>query len=133
MLGGLAVAALGWKLFDTALALSLKPEGDLRAPVTVLASLGGAALLGTTVYLWIARIVVRLFLSEIHLGMDARERVVMVDSYLALLNKDEGAIDNEHRTIILSALFRPTQDGIVKDDAAADPTLLGFIRQASRS
>lgn len=80
----------------------------------------------STVFFWVARLFVRLWLSEVHLGMDAEERVVMVDSYLAL--KHEGHVEDKDRAIILTPLFRPTQDGIVKDDAAVDPTTLGLMR-----
>lgn len=84
----------------------------------------------TTIFFWIARLLVRLWLSEVHLGIDANERVVMVDSYIAL--KSEGHVEDSDRFIILAPLFRPTQDGIVKDDAAADPNLFGFMQRASK-
>lgn len=38
----------------------------------------------------------------------------MVTTYLALAN--EGAADEKDRSIVLAALFRPTADGVVKDD-----------------
>lgn len=60
--------------------------------------------------------------------MDAKERRTMVMSYLALAHK--GKADSEDRKIILEALFRPTEDGIVKDDASADPNFTGVINRA---
>lgn len=71
----------------------------------------GAGLLGA----WIVRIFVRLFLSHIHLLQDARERAIMVQTYLALLRKD--AVTEKERELILAVLFRPAATGIVKDDA----------------
>jgi len=124
LVAGAAQAWIIWNLFQFAVT-SAETHTDI--PVTVLSSLGALGLLSTTVYLWISRILVRLFLSEIHLGMDAKERVVMVQSYLALSYED--VVESEQRAIVLSALFRPTQDGIVKDDAAADPTLIGLLNQ----
>lgn len=124
LLAGFGQAFIIWQLFQYAITYA---EEHTDIPVTVLSSLGALGLLTTTVFLWISRILVRLFLSEIHLGMDAKERVVMVQSYLALSNED--VVEPDQRAIVLSALFRPTQDGIVKDDAAADPTLVGLLHQ----
>jgi hypothetical protein len=64
---------------------------------------------------WVVRIFVRLFLSNVHLLTDARERATMVQTYLALMRK--GGLKEEDRQIILKALFRPTATGVVKDDA----------------
>jgi hypothetical protein len=69
-----------------------------------------------TLALWIVRLAVRLFLSQQHLGADARERTAMVKTYLAL--KEAGvAPNNGDLTPVLVALFRPSSDGIVKDEA----------------
>ncbi|MGA3285061.1 MAG: DUF6161 domain-containing protein [Verrucomicrobiota bacterium] len=76
-----------------------------------LAILIASALIGV----WMAGIVVRLFLSNMHLQTDAKERVVMVQTYLALLRRGKISKDDEH--FILKTLFRPTATGIVKDDA----------------
>ncbi|SEL79108.1 hypothetical protein SAMN05216359_11726 [Roseateles sp. YR242] len=72
--------------------------------------------LGGLLVIWALRLIVRMYLSHIHLERDADERVVMVQTYLALL--EAKALDsNEHRQLILNALFRPASDGIVKDEA----------------
>jgi Family of unknown function (DUF6161) len=63
---------------------------------------------------WIVRIVVRLFLSNVHLHTDAKERVTMVQTYLALLRR--GKITKDDERLILQTLFRPTSTGIMKDD-----------------
>lgn len=72
----------------------------------------------TTIVFWAARILTRLFLSEHHLAIDAEERSVMAQTYLALTA--EGQATEQERSIVLGSLFRPTADGIVKDDAAPD-------------
>lgn len=64
---------------------------------------------------WALRLVVRMFLSHLHLLTDASERVVMVQTYLSLL-EGEHLDSKEDRQLILQALFRPAADGIVKDE-----------------
>jgi hypothetical protein len=61
------------------------------------------------------RIIVRLFLSQVHLAADAAERMTMVQTYLSLKEGGSTFKDDDLR-LILGALFRPTSDGIVKDD-----------------
>jgi hypothetical protein len=57
-------------------------------------------------------------MSEHHLAVDSEERATMVKTYLALTEKN--AADEKERALVLASLFRPTSDGIVKDDAAPD-------------
>ncbi|RZS57944.1 DUF6161 domain-containing protein [Sphaerotilus mobilis] len=64
---------------------------------------------------WAVRLLVRIYLSQVHLATDAAERVVMVKTYLALLEGDK-LPEQEDRQMILQALFRPATDGIVKDE-----------------
>jgi hypothetical protein len=64
---------------------------------------------------WVVRIVVRLFLSHVHLLADANERVTMANTYLSLHRSRQGLQDND-RQLILQALFRPSSTGVVKDD-----------------
>ena len=85
-------------------------EAD-KPPYWKLALLGIIAVLGV----WLARLIVRIFLSHLHLGTDAKERVTMIQTYLALLREEHGLKDDE-RQLILQTLFRPSATGIVKDD-----------------
>jgi hypothetical protein len=87
-------------------------------PSTVYLVLVTLGVVLTTIVFWAARIITRLFLSEHHLAIDAEERAVMAQTYLAL-TAEKQATDQE-RAIVLGSLFRPTADGIVKDDAAPD-------------
>lgn len=80
-----------------------------------------------TLVFWIARILLRLFLSERHLATDAEERVTMVKTYLALAN--ETKIEPADRALVLGPLFRSAADGIVKDDGP-DSSLAGIIARA---
>ena len=75
---------------------------------------GMLALIGVFT-VWALRLVVRMFLSHLHLLADASERVVMVKTYLSLM-EGEQLQSKEDRQLILQALFRPASDGIVKDE-----------------
>lgn len=76
--------------------------------------------LGTilTLIFWISRVFMRIFLGEMHLFTDAAERSVMTQTYLSLI-KEGGATEHE-RALILTALFRSAQDGIVREDVGGE-------------
>jgi hypothetical protein len=86
-------------------------------------------LLVATVIIWIGRIKVRLYLSEHHLAIDAKERATMAMTYLALTA--QGAAEEKDRSIVLAALFRPSTDGVVKDDAAPEFGLANLLSKAA--
>lgn len=76
---------------------------------------------------WVLRILVRLFLSQIHLENDAAERCAMIKTYIAMYRRRKmGNGDHEQLTLILSSLFRQAGDGIVKDDSIP-PSLMDFM------
>jgi len=83
------------------------------------------AVSGTTIVFWIGRVLSRLYLSQYHLALDVGERATMIGTYLALI--DQGAATEAERAIVLATLFRPTEDGIVKDDAAPDLSLTSIL------
>jgi hypothetical protein len=78
---------------------------------------------------WFIRLLVRIFLSNIHLENDASERVTMAKTYLALI-RDGSFEGKEHIGTILAALFRPTGDGIVKDEGLP-PTAMEWLTKLS--
>ena len=80
---------------------------------------------------WGVRLLVRMFLSHLHLSTDAAERVVMVKTYLSLLEGDHLS-GKEDRQLILQALFRPASDGIVKDEGLP-PSAFEFLTRQSKS
>jgi hypothetical protein len=90
----------------------------------VLGLYASIGLILTTVAFWIGRIMVRLYLSEHHLALDARERAVMAQTYLALTAVDKA--EEKDRALVLGALFRASSDGIVKDDGAPDIGIAGI-------
>lgn len=71
------------------------------------------ALLGV----WMLRILVRMFLSQMHLAADSSHRRVTILSYIALLKDPAQPLTKEDRSIVLSTVFRPISAGIIRDDA----------------
>jgi hypothetical protein len=86
-------------------------------------------LLVATIGVWATRVLVRLLLSNIHLGSEAKERRTMLLTYLALLQ--EGKLpEGDVRHLILQALFRPATTGIVKDDGVP-PFMAEWLKRAT--
>lgn len=96
---------------------------ETPAGLYVVASAGLATTAG--VLFWIGRLLTKLYLSQHHLRQDADERAVMTTTYLAL-TAEQAASDSD-RTIILNALFRPTSDGIVKEEGGLDANLASVL------
>ncbi|WP_296597544.1 DUF6161 domain-containing protein [Phenylobacterium sp.] len=99
------------------------PPGPAATPLYFIISAGLGTLAGVS--FWVGRLLTKLYLSEHHLRVDAEEREIMTTTYLAL-TKDQAA-DEKDRQIILTALFRTTPDGIVKDDGMADGTIAALL------
>ena len=70
----------------------------------------------------------KIFLSERHLALDARERMAFAETYLSLLKGAE--VSREQETVVLQSLMRPTQDGIIKDESGPDFALSGLLARA---
>lgn len=85
----------------------------------------GSFVLLATLCFWFIRLLVRIFLSNLHLENDAAERVTMAKTYLALI-RDSALPKGENISTILAALFRPTGDGIVKDEGLP-PTAMEWL------
>ena len=89
-----------------------------------------------TLVLWFARLQLKVYFSERHLSLDARERIAFSRSYVALLtgyaDKDlhldsVAKSSREQEAIILASLFRPSQNGILSDDHSLDPSISAAI------
>lgn len=89
--------------------------GDLTLDKITLSNIALVAVVAT-IGVWLIRILVRVLLSNMHLYVDSGERVVMMQTYLALVQEDK--LPEESRELILQSLFRPSSTGIVRDDAA---------------
>jgi hypothetical protein len=80
---------------------------------------------------WAIRLIIRLFLSHSHLGTDAAERVVMTQTYLALLEENR-LTEEKDRSLVLGALFRPASDGMVKEENIPHPMLDALTRLSGK-
>ncbi|MFN4874177.1 MAG: DUF6161 domain-containing protein [Akkermansiaceae bacterium] len=78
----------------------------------------GFFFLASTFILWLVRLLVRLMLSHIHLHADAREREVMISTFLALIHRQESreGLKKEDIALVLAPIFRPSTSGVIKDD-----------------
>lgn len=78
----------------------------------------GFFFLASTFVLWLNRLLVRLMLSHIHLYADAREREVMISTFLALVHRQESreGLKKEDIALVLAPIFRPSTTGVIKDD-----------------
>ena len=79
---------------------------------------------------WAVRLIVRIFLSQLHLVTDASERIVMLETYLSLTEGNQLTDDGE-RKLILTSLFRPASDGIVKDEGVP-PSFIDVLTRSPR-
>lgn len=120
-IGG-AAAVLSWFVYDL-LRNTIPNTAPETWRVAVLVLIG-------LFTVWGVRLFVRMFLSHLHLTTDAAERVVMVRTYLSLLEGDRLS-NKEDRQLILQALFRPASDGIVKDEGLP-PSLFEFLTRQSK-
>lgn len=90
----------------------------------------GTFLMLAVLSIWAIRLLVRIFLSNMHLENDAGERVTMAKTYLALIRSDSLSKEN-NIDIVLGALFRSTGDGIVKDEGLP-PSTLDFLTKLGK-
>lgn len=98
-----------------------RPEIWQIGLLTVFATLG----------LWLIRVLVRILLSHLHLETDAEQRAVMTKTYLALM-REGNALQEDDRTLVLNALFKPSSTGIVKDDSAP-PSVFELLTRVGKS
>lgn len=90
----------------------------------------GFFVLASTFVLWIVKLLVRLMLSHIHLYEDAKEREVMISTFLALMNHQESreGLKKEDIALVLAPIFRPSTTGVIKDDGG--PQSFGELLKA---
>ena len=69
----------------------------------------------STIGVWLTRLSTKIFISNLHLKMDAEERATMFRAYIALLSLDKG-LNDDNRQLILQSLFRPSTTGFIKDE-----------------
>ena len=117
---------IGATLFATIILISIwSATASKSADVPIALWLISGAILG--VAFWVIRLFSRIYLSREHLARDAEERVTMIETYLALIQ--HGRVKDDDLKFVLASIFRPTEDGLVKDDTLPSP-LLDLFQQA---
>lgn len=90
--------------------------------------LSGSVLTLLTLALWFTRIQMKQYLSERHLVLDARERRAFAQTYIGLIEEGDTSKEaQEQRALVYAALFRPSSDGIIKDEGGIDPSLTAAL------
>ncbi|MDW7690997.1 DUF6161 domain-containing protein [Flammeovirgaceae bacterium SG7u.111] len=82
----------------------------------------GFFVISMTLFIWIVRLLVKVFLSNLHLLSDAKERETMIQTYLAF-EREENTLKDTDRDLILPAIFRVSSNGIIKDDSQPNTPL----------
>jgi hypothetical protein len=77
----------------------------------------GVLVVGAFFAIWLVRVFVRLFFSNIHLATDAAERRMMILTYLSM-SREGAQFAADDKKLIIQHIFRAASDGLVKDDAA---------------
>lgn len=95
-------------------------SGTSPSPSTPIPSYFGIAFLVgvAAMLLWPVRVVIKLALGQLHLANDAREREMMIKTFLSMNDQSDNAMKDGERAFALAAVFRPASDGFVKDDAS---------------
>jgi len=66
--------------------------------------------------IWLSRILLKITFSNLHLKEEAHEKEMMILTYLALINEGAGLKDDDRKSI-LEAIFRPSTNGLIKDES----------------
>lgn len=80
-----------------------------------------------TLTVWIIRLLVKIFLSNLHLLSDAKERETMIMTYLAF-EREEQVLNKEDKDLILPSIFRVSSNGIIKEDSPPNPIMNIFTK-----
>jgi len=59
--------------------------------------------------------------------VDARERRAFVQAYLGMVLDANVVVEKEERAIVFGAMFRPSSDGIVKEEGGIDPSISALV------
>ena len=118
LLKGLIVGGIIFTLLIIGVLAALiwtKPDLGKIGETTTLLIVAATITLSTLLF-WAARIATRIYLGNVHLANDARERAILIQTYLAL--NTEGKATDADRALVLATVFRPSTDGVVRDDGA---------------
>lgn len=90
----------------------------------------GFFIISMTLIIWFIRLLVKVFLSNLHLLSDAKERETMIMTYLAL-EREEKTLKDTDRDLILPSIFRVSTNGIIKEDSAPNSPINIITKKAS--
>jgi len=104
----------------------LRPAADGAIPPTGYFQAGVVAI----AILWILRIIARLFLSFTHSFVDARERIVLVQTYLSLLaNPNTKNMTESQQDIAFASVFRSSATGLIKEDMSPQTPSMAALKK----
>jgi len=86
---------------------------------------GASTLFWLTMFFWLLRILVRRYVAEQRLAVDASGRAAMTQTYLGLIM--EHAAGEQERPIVLEALFRPVTDNSKGDDGPPSTSVAAIV------
>jgi hypothetical protein len=86
----------------------------------------GFFIISVTLVIWIIRLLVKVFLSNLHQLSDANERATMIMTYLAF-EREEEVMKPGDKELILPSIFRTTSHGIIKEDSAPQTPMNIFM------
>jgi hypothetical protein len=66
--------------------------------------------------IWISRIFLKVTFSNLHLQEEALEKETQILTYLSLIKEGAG-LEKEDRKLILESIFRPSTNGLIKDES----------------
>lgn len=110
---GIGSFIIGGQIFDS---LSI-PEGGSTLDLNAVLQRVLIFIVPFFLAVWLLRVIVRVYLINVALEDDAKERIAMVKTFRSLL-EHENRVDETDRILMLSALFRPTTIPGSGDDAA---------------
>jgi phage host-nuclease inhibitor protein Gam len=114
-------------LLITSIILALWDETDTLKTISLIKFI--KYLLVISLIIWILRILLKIAFSNLHLKEEAHEKSTMIQTYLALI-KEGGGLKDHDRKIILEAIFRPSTNGLIKDET--NMTLLDILNVFKR-
>ena len=128
---GVTVFCLGDRIADSFTMLRCAPDTgecetafSFKGPLTV-----GVLLLVASMAIWAMRFFSKIYLSERHLALNSEERKAFTEAYLALVM--DKSVSREQEAIVLATLFRPSQDGVVRDeDSGMDISAAAILAKA---
>jgi hypothetical protein len=86
----------------------------------------GFFIISVTMIIWIIRLLVKVFLSNLHQLSDANERATMIQTYLAF-EREEKTLTEKDKELVLPSIFRTSSHGIIKEDSAPNTPMNIFM------